>query len=423
MKTLCVEPLSRVEGHGRVELELTRGRLVGARVCLNEAPRLFEALVLGRSYAEVPALVCRICAICTGVHRIAAAGALEKALGAEVPPLAGRLRELLLLGGHIESHALHLFCLIQPDLAGTDSILELLRSGYPGAREGLELKRLGNRIQELAGGRVIHPIHVEVGGMLGRPAAEQLLELREELARWGDGLPRLLAPFAEPENFPSGGPAAGIRISVDGGRFGLTGERLALSDGRSVAAAGYRALLGEQRVAHSFAKQSANRNTPLLTGALARIENARRAGYAVCAVESWPAGIHANNAAQGYELVWALQRAWELVTDLLQSSADESLQGEVRPGPGSGTVVIEAPRGLLVHHYVLDDLGRVAAADIVTPTAINQAAMEAQLLDDLAGVPEPELEARAQRIIRSFDPCISCAVHLVKGAGTVRSEE
>lgn len=410
MKTLTVEPLTRVEGHGRVELGLQRGELRQVRVALWEAPRLFEGLVLGRCFSEVPALICRICAICSGVHRIAAASALEQALGLSIPPLAAKLRELLLLGGHIESHALHLFLLILPDLRGRESILPLLAQQDGCALAGLELKRLGNRLQELAGGRSIHPVNVEVGGMVARPQPVALEQVLVELGAWQPRLEQLLAPFAAQEAYPPATPALGVRISVvDGADFGLQGDTLLLGDDRRYPAAAYAGLLVEQPRPYSNAKSPGG--GPFLTGALARQENhARRRGQLRPAAGH---GIHGNNSAQAEELTWALARARVLIEELLAASGQEPHLNVPQPRAGVGTAVIEAPRGLLVHHYQLDGRGRVAAADIVTPTAINQAAMELQLLADLKGCAEADLSARAQRIVRAYDPCISCAVHLL----------
>ncbi len=415
MRTVSLHPLTRVEGHGRVDLVLQKGRLVQARVSLLESPRLFEGLVVGRSFAEVPALVCRVCAICSAVHRVAAAGALEKALGLKIPAAARKVRELLLLGGHIESHALHLFCLVLPDLFQAASIIDLLRAGNEIAREGLALKKLGNRLQELAGGRVIHPVNVEVGGVLRLPDRRELHSLLTEIDTWEKRLPELVAPFDRAENYPPAKPALGTRISVSGGGgFSLFGETLSLSDGRVVAGEKYRGLLAERPVSHSNAKESGEESAPFLAGALARLENAGRSG---CGLAFPPAsfGIHGNNAAQGRELFWVLQRMRRLGEDLLECEGGEPLLAEVRPGAGIGTEVIEAPRGLLIHHYALDDRGRVVAADIVTPTAINQATMEGQLLADLADAgSEADMVIRAQRLIRAYDPCISCSVHVLR---------
>jgi len=416
MKTISVQPLTRVEGHGRVELTVEAGRLTAARAVITESPRLFEGLVLGRAGLEVPALVCRICAICSGVHRVAAASALENALGIEIPEAARRVRELLLLGGHIESHALHLFCLVLPDLAGTENVLELLRAGDRRAREGLALKALGNHIQEVAGGRVIHPVNVEVGGVARLPVREKLEALLAALEEWPERLSGQLEVFSEASVYPAARPPIGTRIAVAGDGFWLTGRELRLSDGRTVAGERYREVLLEQVVGYSNAKQSRADGSPLLAGALARLESATGETFGPVQTKACIEGIHRNNVAQGVELQWAVSEALRLVRELLACPAGEAVMADVHPGAGAGTCVIEAPRGLLVHHYALDDQGRVAAADIVTPTAINQAAIEAQLLADLQGVAEETLLAeRAARIVRAYDPCISCSVHVLKG--------
>lgn len=410
MKILSIEPLTRVEGHGRVDLHVQDGRLQGVQLALLESPRLFEGLVRGRSFQEIPALVCRICSICSAVHRIAAASAIEKALALTIPPAAVKVRELLLLGGHIESHALHLFCLIYPDLRGVDHLLKLLAQGDNIARNGLELKRLGNRIQEVAGGRPIHPINIEVGGIVCLPPPSALTLLLKEVEEMQGQLADLLSPFID-GTYPAARPALGTRLTVASqGEFSLQGEALALSDGRNILAEDYADLLQERSRPWSNAKAPAGE--VLLTGALARQESYARAQGR--AYSSAIPGIHANNVAQVDELRWALTRSCVLTNELLDLSGNEPLRSSVQPTAGRGTAVIEAPRGVLIHHYEIDDRGHIAAADIVTPTAINQRVMEAQLLADLQETPEDELAEIAQRIVRSYDPCISCAVHILK---------
>jgi len=418
MRTVKIEPLTRVEGHGRVELRIKGGRLAGARIAITESPRLFEGLLLGRSLFEVPALICRVCAICSAVHRVTACRALEKALGVTIPPLAAKIRELLVLGGHIESHALHLFCLVLPDMEGTASVLDLLRKGNAVAREGLALKALGNRIQELAGGRVIHPINVEVGGVLQRPDEAGMENLLAELEGWRTRLPAVAVPFTDMDRFPDSREAVGTRVAVRGETgFSLMGDDLLLSDGRIIPADRYRELFREHPVPYSNARHSGEGKSPFLATALSRLELAGEFPEGMTLSKrngELAGGIHANNAAQAVELFWVLSRAGTLLREILEEGERE-LRVPVQPGSGIGTAAVEAPRGLLIHHYGLDDLGRVAEADIVTPTALNQAAMEAQLLTDLAEVAdETELVVRAERIVRAFDPCISCSVHLLR---------
>jgi len=280
------------------------------------------------------------------------------------------------------------------------------------AREGLALKNLANRIQELAGGRVIHPTNVEVGGVLQLPDRQGLKDLLADLEGWLERLEPLTELFGDAGNYPPAKPAAGTRIAVAGdSALTLQGDALILSDGRRVPGGGYASLLGERPVAHSHAKQARGaKGATFLAGALARVE--LTAGGLPGPFSQ--AGIYANNAAQVLELGWALERSCTLAERLLECTAGEPLQVPAPPGAGVGTALVEAPRGLLVHHYVLDDLGRVVAADIVTPTAINQATIEAQLLHDLAGMTDVEaMKRQAAQIVRAFDPCISCAVHVL----------
>jgi coenzyme F420-reducing hydrogenase alpha subunit len=413
---VVLQPLTRVEGHGRVELILHEGHLHQVRLALTESPRLFEKLVIGRSATEIPDLVCRICAICSAVHKLAALTAIERALAIEIPPAARLIRELLLLGGHLQSHALHLFCLILPDFTVQASIFDLVRQGDPLAIAGLELKAFGNRVQELAGGRVIHPVNAVLGGVVGRPADPALSELQRGCDDWLNRWPRLAAEFAETARYPQAAPVIGTPLATGGtNRFTLSGEALYLKDGGELPVEDYVDLLEERAAPHSRARQSAGSRGPFLVGALARqrLWQERSGGEST---EPPSSGIHDNNTAQLAEIGWTLARMHALLAEVRSLAANPSLT--TRPGalgPGVGTAAFEAPRGLLIHHYVIDDWGQVAVADIVTPTAINQLTMERQLFADLAHVDdEAELRSRAERIVRAYDPCISCAVHVIQ---------
>lgn len=416
MARVVLQPLTRVEGHGQVELILHEGRLQQVRLALTEAPRLFEQLVLGRSAAEIPDLVCRICAICSAVHKLAALTAIESALAIDIPPAARLVRELLLLGGHLQSHALHLFCLILPDFTNQPSVLELVRRGDPLAAAGLELKAFGNRLQELAGGRVIHPVNAILGGVAYLPAQGELPALQRTCESWLARWPQLASEFAAAARYPRAGPVAGTLLATGAdNRFALSGDRLFLPGAGSFPVADYAELLGERSVAYSRARQSRSERGPFLVGALARQRLwGERSGRPEEGEQG--AGIHDNNTAQLAEIGWTLARVRDLLEELQGLPANVPLSTPPGPPrPGVGTAAFEAPRGLLIHHYVVDDWGQVAVADIVTPTAINQLAMERQLFADLAGIDdEAVLRSNAERIVRAYDPCISCAVHIIR---------
>lgn len=416
MARRVIEPLTRVEGHGRVELKMRQGRLQSVQVDLNESPRLFEAMLLGRDWREVPELVCRICGICSSVHKLAALAALEQAVGITVPPAAAVVRELLLLGGHIQSHALHLFCLVLPDFHAVPNVLDLVRQRDPLALAGLELKSFGNQLQELFGGRAVHPVNVVHGGIAHRPTASQLRPVVDQLDRWIERWEQLEADFANQAAYPFGAPLVGNPLATGGrGDFALSGSQLWLGSGEVVPAGQYHRLLGEMPVAGSHAKHSSGSAGPFLVGALARLVLAESKGHGLGAVPG-QANIYDNNAAQVREIGWALARARVLIENLLGLTTEAPLQvlpTQVRAGTGLAT--FEAPRGLLVHQYVLDESGCILEADVVTPTAINQVAMAAQIRRDLAEVEDEELMATiAAQIIRAYDPCISCAVHLIE---------
>ncbi len=416
MTRLIIDPLTRVEGHGRIELLIKDGRLQDVTVRLMESPRLFEKLVVGRRYDEVPDLICRICAICSAVHKLASLQALENAMAVTVPPIAVMLRELLLLGGHIQSHALHLFCLVLPDLCGTPDVLALLRKKDPLAQSGLALKAFGNRIQEVAGGRVIHPVNPVFGGVAYCPPKTELESLLKEVVRWQRGWLNLEEGFAQIASYPVAQLVLGTHLAMELTKeFSLNGERLCPDNGASLPVADYVQLLDEKAVPYSYAKEATGQQGPFVTGAIVRLRQASCRGIEVN-LPSNETGIHGNNQAQLWEVGWALRRVGMLLELLLQVDSREPLCVSMKsPCGGTGTSAIEAPRGLLIHHYVVDEWGMVVAADVVTPTAINQRVMADQLLVDLADERDHDrLQDIAGRIVRAYDPCISCAVHLLE---------
>jgi coenzyme F420-reducing hydrogenase alpha subunit len=289
---------------------------------------------------------------------------------------------------------------------------------------GLRIKAAGNLVQETVGGRLIHPVTLIPGGM-GKPVrTEGLFRLREALSgvlpEAGQAY-RLFRSFpAEMGNLPS----HGFMAVKSGGAPPLFGERLFTGKNRSFPVVEYQEKLGEKVVAHSNAKVSGIKGKPVIVGALARLNLGMRLSpkAALAFQESRDRiirqDIHANNLAQAVELIHAVERSLEIVEILIKSDFSRELPPKRAPRKGAGTAAIEAPRGALIHSYAFDASGRCRAADIVTPTAINQAAMEQDLLalaQTMGGAAdERELTAALERLVRAYDPCISCAVHLIK---------
>ena len=404
-----IDILTRVEGHGTVTLIRERGKVVDARLDLHESPRLFEALVVGRRFDEIPDIACRICSICSTVHKVAALQAVEQALAVNISQQTGLLRELAVQGGQIESHALHIFCLALPDYLGVKGIQELAAHEPEKLRMGLRIKKLGNLIQETVGGRAIHPFNLLIGGLGKIPEAVRLQHLKDQLVAVHNdlavsstsilALDDLLPPLTmHPVCAVSGGPP-------------LFGDRL-ITQAETVPATSAAAWLKEEVQLHTNAKVSRfDEATPFMVGPLARLTLAMPAIYAQYFTN---ASISSSLKARMVELQLAVERAQLLIDQLL----DDGLKNEVpviaAPGKGEGISIMEAPRGTLLHSYRLDSRGVCSAADIITPTAINQGAIAASLKElviSMDGAAYEQVKEATEILIRCYDPCISCAVH------------
>lgn len=420
---ISIKPLTRVEGHGLVRIFLAGEEIEKVELRLFESPRLFEALLLGRRHDEVPEIICRICSLCSTVHRITSIQAIENALGLSVPKVVELHRELILNGGHIQSHALHLFCLALPDYYGVRGVAELAKVAREELERGLRLKRVGNLIQEMVGGRLIHPVTIIPGGM-GKPLG------RDDLLFLRDSLQSVLTDAEETcslyGTFPSGRPAAPPTtfMALEPGDRPLYGNTLKLSDGRRFPGETYSSFLFESAISDTNSKWSTIGGIYPTVGAAARLAIGmpleRRAARVLDNLNDYfkAPTIAQNNLAQSVELLHAVERALLIIDELMEMKREP-----VRPPPvafpqkSAGTALMEAPRGILIHSYAFDGQGLCTAADIITPTAINQGAMEQDLMSvalSLKGAAESELCHAIECRVRDYDPCISCAVHVVR---------
>ena len=428
MKTIVVEHLARVEGHGGITVELEGDAVSDVRFDVFEGARLLEPLVRGKRYDEVSPAMSRICSICSVAHSLTSLKATENAFGVRISPQTELLRELLYRGESIESHALHLFLLALPDYLNYPSATALAADKPDIVLLGLRLKKLGNRIQETIGGRAIHPVNVVPGGFGKVPAVDQLLELRSALIEGmkdSDTVVDLMASLPAAE-FCRGNTVYAALLSPNLDSYYAGDEVMIASNGdRSIIrAAEYRELTNEQSVPHSHVRHSTFRGKPFMVGSLARItvKPRRPTGRLVVVRERLqlqaPVGNPMdNNKAQALELVRDMERALETIEQLLREGVKDERPVGVHPRAGTGTAITEAPRGLLIHSYTYDAEGRITSADVITPTALNAASMEMHFrraVEQCAERDDAVLSKRLQMIARAYDPCISCSVHLVR---------
>jgi sulfhydrogenase subunit alpha len=420
---LEISPLTRVEGHGRIEVLFAGTKVETVSLSLYESPRFFEALLKGKSYAEVPEIICRICSLCSTVHRICSLHAIEKAMDIRVSEQVRLYRELILHGGHIQSHALHLFCLVLPDCFGVAGLSGLADKAPQELKRWLRIKAAGNLIQETVGGRTIHPVTLIPGGM-GKPVTrEDLLKLKVALQRV---LPETRQACELFRSFlPNGDKLATPRyLSVrPEGASPFLGDNLTMGSGETIPVDSYMNLLREQKSGTGNAKTILVKDQPATVGALARLNlGIPLTPMAAAAFEEsrmllTNADIRANNLAQAVELILAVERSLEILDILLKADFTRDEPAGIVPKKRRGSAAVEAPRGLLIHSYSFDGRGICRGADIVTPTVINHAAMERDLLalaTHMEGADDEELTDALERLVRAYDPCISCAVHLLR---------
>jgi sulfhydrogenase subunit alpha len=426
--TIRIEHLARVEGHGGVTVVLEDGAVSDVRFDVFEGARLVETLVRGRSYEDVSQILSRICAICSVAHALTSIKATERAFGVEVSPQTKALRDLLFRGENIESHALHLFFLALPDYLGYPSAVALAKDFPDAVKIALRLKQLGNTIQEVIGGRAVHPVNAVVGGFGRVPAEEQLISLREALLA---GIADCRAAMDLLVTLPAANychtDTVFAALDSTGGYGYFHGDEVTIvANGQRIQIPGdaYLSFTNEKAVPHSHAKHSSYNGRPYMVGALARLTahhdklDARAHGVMARLGLTLPSRDPMdNNKAQAVELSADLHLALETVDQLLSSGVPDEPPVAFQPRAGTGTAITEAPRGILVHSYRYDDEGKVASADVITPTALNAASVEDHLRCSVrqAGTYETvELTKRLEMIVRAYDPCISCSVHLVR---------
>ncbi len=422
VRTIHVKAITRVEGEGSLRIRLSDGRIDEVQLNIFEPPRLFEALLRGRSLEDVPDITARICGICPVAYQMSSVHALEAALGVRVTGELRRLRRLLYCGEWIESHSLHVHMLHLPDFLGYDSALAMARD-YPDAiNRGLALKKHGNQLLEVLGGRAVHPVNVAVGGFYRLPRREELAKLAPDFerglqaaidaTRWVAGFD--FPPFEQQYDF--------VALSHPD-EYALCEGAIRASDGLAITADQFEQHFQEQQVPHSTALQSVRRETgrTYFMGPLARMNHnreqllptARRLADEV-GFEQPCGNVFKSIIARSIEVVQAYEEALSILKDY-RPAKEPRVKFQFKQATGAAAT--EAPRGLLYHRYAIDANGLVTMANIVPPTSQNQSQIEVDLRDYLPAVislPDEQVAQACQRLVRSYDPCISCATHFLK---------
>lgn len=448
-KRITIDPVSRIEGHGKVTIDLDeQGNAVASRFHVLEL-RGFEKFCEGRMVWEMPVITSRICGICPVSHHLAAVKAADDLLGVTIPPAAALLRELMHMAQFINSHSLHFFYLTAPDLLfGPDAdpvernIVGLTSQSPKLAQKAIRLRQIGQEMIERVGGRSIHPVTAIPGGV-SKPLSHEdrfimLKQVEEAFALASLALDTCKKFFEDHADLI---PAFG---GIDGKYLGLVKEgSLELYEGRlrlvddggatveEFEPGDYLDYIGEYTGDYSYAKfpyyKKLDQDKGMYrVGPLARLNVADNistpaANRELQQFKQLGGGFPVKQTmyyhyARIIELLYAVERAGELLRDDTIVSKDTRVPVERRAGEGVG--VIEAPRGTLIHHYRADDLGKIEMVNIIVSTAHNNAAIN-KSVNEVArefikgGIVREGLLNRVEMAVRCYDPCLSCSTHQI----------
>jgi sulfhydrogenase subunit alpha len=420
-KTLRTDYLARVEGEGAMLVKIRDGKPVDVKLRIYEPPRFFEAFLRGRSFTEAPDITARICGICPVAYQTSSVNAMEQLCGVDVGPQIRALRRLLYCGEWMESHALHVFMLHAPDFLGYESAIELAKDHRELVERALHLKKTGNELMTIIGGREVHPINVKVGGFYRAPTKRELAAAVDDLERAREFALETVR-FTAGLDFPDFEQDYELVALSEPDTYAIEDGRLVSNRGLDIPVSEFEQHFVEEHVEWSTALHSrAIERDNYLVGPLAR--------YALGADRLSPLAREAAKEAgldprernpfrtivvRSVELVYAADEALRLIAEYEEPDAPSV---EVVPRAGVGYGCSEAPRGICWHRYEIDDEGTILEAKIVPPTSQNQKTIESDLrgvVERYADLPDAELSLRCEQAIRNYDPCISCSTHFLK---------
>ena len=419
-KSLNVEYLARVEGEGGLSVKIRGKNVTDVKVNIFEPPRFFEAFMRGRDYLEAPDITARICGICPVAYQMSSVHAMEDILGLSVGGQLRALRRLLYCGEWIESHALHIYLLHAPDFLGCEDAIQIAQKNPEVVQKALRLKKIGNEIMTVIGGREIHPINVRVGGFYSIPTRRMLEPFKEKLA-WAIETSletiRFTASLTFPE-FEQDYEYVSLRHPEE---YPLCEGRIVSSNGLDIPLKEYENTFVEEHVAHSNALHSVHKgHGEYFVGPLARFNLNFDRLTRRCQSAAREAGLEKSCRnpfksiiVRSVELLYACEEALRIIQEY-EPPVKAFVEGSPRAGTGCGCT--EAPRGILYHRYRISEDGSILEAKIVPPTSQNLRMMERDIRNFVTkniDMEDEKLTWQCEQALRNYDPCISCATHAI----------
>lgn len=422
-RKIHVDYLARVEGEGSLFISTNAGKVNYVQLKIFEPPRFFEAFLRGRNYTEAADITSRICGICPVAYQMTAIHAMERAFDYKPPAFIRALRRLLYCGEWIESHALHVFMLHAPDFLGYPDAIQMAKDHPDSVKRGLQMKKAGNEIVRILGGREIHPINAKVGGFYKVPSKTELGSLLETLKTSRDEALKAVK-WISTFNFPDYAKDYEFVALFHPDEYPLNEGRLVSNKGLNIDASEYNDHFYETHVEHTHALHSSLKDRgEYLVGPLARYnlnfhkfpkivkEAAQDIGFSAVCLNPFKSIV-----VRALELVFAFDESIRII----ETYQPENLEVPPFKPPSQNTTVYgctEAPRGTLYHRYIIDEKGLIQEAQIVPPTSQNQKTIELDLhgvVENNLNLSNEDLTLLCEQTIRNYDPCISCATHFLK---------
>jgi len=418
-----VSPISRVEGHGDLVIDMKNKKIEKLMFRIPESPRFFEAMLVGRDWTEPSHITSRICGICSVAHTYASIKATEAALGVKINEKILKLRKLIFHHECVQSNSLHVYFLAAPDFLGVGSVFPLINTNPEIVNIALRIKKMANDMVRIIGGRAIHPITTVVGGFTKIPTEQEMYKMKNMLKSAYADLETSLK-FFKTLKLPKFERETEYISITDEKDYALYDGRIKSSDGWVIDGQEYLTKIKEKVVEHSTGKHCWATRDSYMVGALSRFNNNFDKLSDNAKTYAEELGLKAPcyntfmiNIAQFVEIVHSVDDSIKLIDELLEKGLDENdFMVDVKPKAGRGVGVVEAPRGLLIHDYTYNEEGKVTKANLIIPTNMNYANVEKDMSSYLPSIidkSEEQITLAMEMLIRAYDPCISCSTHFL----------
>ncbi len=418
---LSIDKLSKIEGHGELDLKVRDGKVEDIKFKITENKRFYTTAIEGKPFIAAPSRMSRICGTCSIAHLLCCIKAIENALGHEPSEQIKILRKLTTYGMMIRDHALHLYFFTLPDVFNKDSVLEFDQKNpeeHDLVHDAFAVKSAGNNLSIAVAGKAVHAPYPMVGGFSKFPEPDSIKKSIKELKEVRPKVIRLMKIFQEWDQTLQRDTTFVAQISKD---FSFMDGKIKTSNNTTIEEPDYIQHLERTVIPYSTATGYMFEGGNYFVGSLSRInlnkealhENTKR--DAADFLKWFPSkNVFDNNLAQAIETLHAIDHSIELLEN---TRFEKEKLNILKPKKSSGIGVIEAPRGTLYYKVDLDEKGTVTHVDVIVPTQQNQINIEEDIklfVEKNLDMEKQKMALEIEKIIRAYDPCMSCATHFLK---------